>query len=174
MFLEEPLGDFEAKTSQNLQVFCSLQSTSCCRWSAEEEEQEEAEEAGQRRRRRKEREMESSRRALLLLLPSRITNTSCGPHQADCTEARRSDTLALPTEPAWSDLGSVVDAHRIQQLHVPGAAAPTVAMEAQPPHPFPTVDVPDHAHYTIGSVILAIGITGVVGNFLVIYAFSRY
>ncbi|KAK5612388.1 Melanopsin-A [Crenichthys baileyi] len=49
----------------------------------------------------------------------------------------------------------------------------TVGMEAQPPHPFPTVDVPDHAHYTIGSVILAIGITGVVGNFLVIYAFSR-
>uniref|UniRef100_A0A673BRN3 Opsin 4a (melanopsin) n=1 Tax=Sphaeramia orbicularis TaxID=375764 RepID=A0A673BRN3_9TELE len=34
-------------------------------------------------------------------------------------------------------------------------------------HPFPTVDVPDHAHYTIGSVILAIGITGMVGNFLV-------
>ncbi|XP_035982093.1 melanopsin-A isoform X2 [Fundulus heteroclitus] len=46
-----------------------------------------------------------------------------------------------------------------------------VAMEL--PHPFPTVDVPDHAHYTIGSVILVIGITGVVGNFLVIYAFSR-
>ncbi|XP_029962200.1 melanopsin-A [Salarias fasciatus] len=41
------------------------------------------------------------------------------------------------------------------------------------PYPFPTVDVPDHAHYTIGSVILAIGITGMVGNFLVIYAFSR-
>uniref|UniRef100_A0A3B5QJM8 Opsin 4 n=1 Tax=Xiphophorus maculatus TaxID=8083 RepID=A0A3B5QJM8_XIPMA len=41
------------------------------------------------------------------------------------------------------------------------------------PWPFPTVDVPDHAHYTIGSVILAIGITGVLGNFLVIYAFSR-
>uniref|UniRef100_A0A3Q2YG08 Opsin 4 n=1 Tax=Hippocampus comes TaxID=109280 RepID=A0A3Q2YG08_HIPCM len=40
-------------------------------------------------------------------------------------------------------------------------------------HPFPTVDVPDHAHYTIGSTILAIGITGIVGNFLVIYAFSR-
>ncbi|XP_061646636.1 melanopsin-A-like isoform X3 [Phyllopteryx taeniolatus] len=46
-------------------------------------------------------------------------------------------------------------------------------MAARTPHPFPTVDVPDHAHYTIGSVILAIGITGMVGNFLVIYAFSR-
>ncbi|XP_017290986.1 melanopsin-A [Kryptolebias marmoratus] len=39
--------------------------------------------------------------------------------------------------------------------------------------PFRTVDVPDHAHYTIGSVILAIGITGIIGNILVIYAFSR-
>uniref|UniRef100_A0A8C7XP32 Opsin 4a (melanopsin) n=1 Tax=Oryzias sinensis TaxID=183150 RepID=A0A8C7XP32_9TELE len=48
-----------------------------------------------------------------------------------------------------------------------------VAMVPQPFHPFPTVDVPDHAHYTIGSVILAIGITGIIGNFLVIYAFSR-
>lgn len=48
-----------------------------------------------------------------------------------------------------------------------------VAMMPEAPHPFPTVDVPDHAHYTIGSVILAIGITGIVGNFLVIYAFCR-
>uniref|UniRef100_A0A673XB63 Opsin 4 n=1 Tax=Salmo trutta TaxID=8032 RepID=A0A673XB63_SALTR len=37
--------------------------------------------------------------------------------------------------------------------------------------PFPTVDVPDHHHYTLGSVILAVGITGMVGNFLVMYAF---
>lgn len=43
-----------------------------------------------------------------------------------------------------------------------------------PSHPFPTVDVPDHAHYTIGVVILVVGITGMVGNFLVIYAFCRY
>uniref|UniRef100_A0A3Q0R1S8 Opsin 4 n=1 Tax=Amphilophus citrinellus TaxID=61819 RepID=A0A3Q0R1S8_AMPCI len=48
-----------------------------------------------------------------------------------------------------------------------------VAMVPETPRLFPTVDVPDHAHYTIGSVILAIGITGMVGNFLVIYAFSR-
>ncbi|POI25830.1 hypothetical protein CIB84_010420, partial [Bambusicola thoracicus] len=38
---------------------------------------------------------------------------------------------------------------------------------------FPTVDVPDHAHYTIGTVILIVGITGTLGNFLVIYAFCR-
>ncbi|KAL0964311.1 hypothetical protein UPYG_G00322100 [Umbra pygmaea] len=46
-------------------------------------------------------------------------------------------------------------------------------MQEAPSNPFPTVDVPDHAHYTIGAVILVIGITGLVGNFLVIYAFSR-
>uniref|UniRef100_A0A669CN55 Opsin 4b n=1 Tax=Oreochromis niloticus TaxID=8128 RepID=A0A669CN55_ORENI len=40
-------------------------------------------------------------------------------------------------------------------------------------YPFPTVDVPDHAHYTIGVVIFAVGITGLLGNFLVIYAFCR-
>ncbi|XP_051945686.1 melanopsin-A-like [Xyrauchen texanus] len=48
-----------------------------------------------------------------------------------------------------------------------------VAMMGESVSPFPTVDVPDHAHYTIGAVILAVGITGIVGNFLVIYAFSR-
>ncbi|XP_047233931.1 melanopsin-A-like [Girardinichthys multiradiatus] len=42
-----------------------------------------------------------------------------------------------------------------------------------PGYVFPTVNVPDHAHYTIGVVILAVGITGMLGNFLVIYAFSR-
>uniref|UniRef100_A0A8C3XRL7 Opsin 4 n=1 Tax=Chelydra serpentina TaxID=8475 RepID=A0A8C3XRL7_CHESE len=42
------------------------------------------------------------------------------------------------------------------------------------PHAFPTLNVPDHAHYTIGTVILVVGITGTLGNFLVIYAFCRY
>ncbi|XP_039926560.1 melanopsin isoform X8 [Hirundo rustica] len=41
------------------------------------------------------------------------------------------------------------------------------------PGAFPTVDVPDHAHYTIGVVILIVGITGTLGNFLVFYAFCR-
>uniref|UniRef100_A0AAY4C6H3 G-protein coupled receptors family 1 profile domain-containing protein n=1 Tax=Denticeps clupeoides TaxID=299321 RepID=A0AAY4C6H3_9TELE len=48
-----------------------------------------------------------------------------------------------------------------------------VAMVQEVPHAFPTVDVPDHAHYTIGSVILAVGVTGMLGNFLVMYAFCR-
>ncbi|CAL8259036.1 unnamed protein product [Lota lota] len=38
---------------------------------------------------------------------------------------------------------------------------------------YTTVDVPDHAHYTMGSVVLLIGITGVIGNSLVIYAFTK-
>ncbi|KAG7507884.1 melanopsin-A-like [Solea senegalensis] len=42
-----------------------------------------------------------------------------------------------------------------------------------PSYPFPTVNVPNHAHYTIGIVIMAVGITGMLGNFLVVYAFCR-
>uniref|UniRef100_A0A8D2JIB4 Opsin 4 n=1 Tax=Varanus komodoensis TaxID=61221 RepID=A0A8D2JIB4_VARKO len=41
------------------------------------------------------------------------------------------------------------------------------------PSPFSTVDVPGHAHYAIAAVILAVGITGTLGNLLVIYAFCR-
>ncbi|XP_077469120.1 melanopsin-A-like [Stigmatopora argus] len=69
--------------------------------------------------------------------------------------------------------GSPLDAYRPSEQHTAAPDSPTVNMTSRSPHPFPTVDVPDHAHYTIGSVILAIGITGMVGNFLVIYAFSR-
>ncbi|KAM9425195.1 melanopsin-A-like [Pholidichthys leucotaenia] len=63
---------------------------------------------------------------------------------------------------------SSIDPHRLVELSPVATAGPTV-----PTHPFPTVDVPDHAHYTIGVVILAVGITGLLGNFLVIYAFCR-
>uniref|UniRef100_A0A1A8LDZ2 Opsin 4b n=1 Tax=Nothobranchius pienaari TaxID=704102 RepID=A0A1A8LDZ2_9TELE len=59
----------------------------------------------------------------------------------------------------------------INRLTEVSPAAPAGAI--LPGHPFPTVNVPDHAHYTIGVVILAVGITGMLGNFLVIYAFSR-
>ncbi|XP_077351579.1 melanopsin-A-like isoform X2 [Festucalex cinctus] len=65
------------------------------------------------------------------------------------------------------------DAYRLSELQTAAEASSTAAMAPRAPPPFPTVDVPDHAHYTIGSVILAIGITGLIGNFLVIYAFSR-
>jgi len=56
-------------------------------------------------------------------------------------------------------------------LHLPGPA-PTNSAHLQP-HLFPTVDVPDHAHYIIGSVILLVGVTGILGNALVIYVFCR-
>lgn len=39
--------------------------------------------------------------------------------------------------------------------------------------PFPTVHVPDHAHYTLGTVILLVGLTGMLGNLTVIYTFCR-
>ncbi|XP_067463124.1 melanopsin-like [Thunnus thynnus] len=48
---------------------------------------------------------------------------------------------------------------------------PTQRTQLQSPHLFPTVDVPDHAHYIIGSVILLVGVTGMLGNGLVIYVF---
>ncbi|XP_049591117.1 melanopsin-A isoform X4 [Syngnathus scovelli] len=72
-----------------------------------------------------------------------------------------------------SGFGLPVNAYRPSELKTAAEASPTAVMPHRPPHPFPTVNVPDHAHYTIGSVILAIGITGLLGNFLVIYAFSR-
>ncbi|XP_029306132.1 melanopsin-A-like [Cottoperca gobio] len=97
---------------------------------------------------------------------------SCSELEPNCT-ARSPDTLALSVVSAWSGNGSTVDAYRLVEHQLPASAAPTVAMAPEAPHPFPTADVPDHAHYTIGSVILAIGITGMIGNFLVIYAFSR-
>lgn len=39
--------------------------------------------------------------------------------------------------------------------------------------PFPTVDVPDSAHYALGTVILLVGLTGMLGNLTVIYTFCR-
>ncbi|XP_032047283.1 melanopsin [Aythya fuligula] len=51
--------------------------------------------------------------------------------------------------------------------------APTKMTAKGVPGAFPTVDVPDHAHYTIGAVILIVGIAGTLGNFLVIYVFCR-
>ncbi|XP_072347937.1 melanopsin-A isoform X2 [Scyliorhinus torazame] len=68
--------------------------------------------------------------------------------------------MASPNESAVTDL---------PQLTATGASV----TDARYHHAFPTVNVPDHAHYTIGAFILAVGITGMVGNFLVIYAFCR-
>nr|XP_055057794.1 melanopsin-like [Misgurnus anguillicaudatus] len=62
---------------------------------------------------------------------------------------------------------------RNYKLHHVPFHGPTHSHHHELPHPFPTVDVPDHAHYIIGSVILIVGITGVMGNALVIYVFCR-
>ncbi|XP_040035334.2 melanopsin-A [Gasterosteus aculeatus] len=104
-----------------------------------------------------------------LLLPTQQSILPCGDHEPNCPVAQ-AETLALS---AASANGSALDAYRPAGLQFPASAASTVAMVSRAPHPYPTVDVPDHAHYTIGSVILAIGITGIIGNVLVIYAFSK-
>ncbi|XP_068439170.1 melanopsin-A-like [Clinocottus analis] len=72
-----------------------------------------------------------------------------------------------PTSRAPWNISSI-GPHRLMEMS-PVATAGSVV----PAHIFPTVDVPDHAHYTIGVVILIVGITGMLGNFLVIYAFCR-
>lgn len=54
-------------------------------------------------------------------------------------------------------------------LHLPHHEPP----HPEPPHLFPTLDILDRALYIIGSVILVVGITGVLGNALVIYIFCR-
>ncbi|XP_023126353.3 melanopsin [Amphiprion ocellaris] len=76
--------------------------------------------------------------------------------------------------PSLCSLGGNCSAHHLhirtsQLVHLLGHA-PTHSSYLQP-HLFPTVDVPDHAHYIIGSVILSVGVTGMLGNALVIYVF---
>ncbi|TSK22600.1 Melanopsin-A [Bagarius yarrelli] len=61
----------------------------------------------------------------------------------------------------------------LQLLEPATSTISTAAMVHEPPQLFPTVDVPEHVHYTIGAVIFGMGITGIMGNFLVIYAFTR-
>nr|XP_021152970.1 melanopsin isoform X1 [Columba livia] len=68
---------------------------------------------------------------------------------------------------AWNDLEA--NAYTLMDLPL---GAPTMTVQ-DVPGAFPTVDVPDHAHYTVGVVILLVGITGTLGNFLVIYVFCR-
>uniref|UniRef100_A0A671TBS6 Melanopsin-A-like n=1 Tax=Sinocyclocheilus anshuiensis TaxID=1608454 RepID=A0A671TBS6_9TELE len=86
---------------------------------------------------------------------------SCPTQDPNCT--RIVESLS-----SWNN--SAMSAYRLADLPT---TTTSVAMVEESVYPFPTVDVPDHAHYTIGAVILAVGITGMLGNFLVIYAFSR-
>ncbi|XP_026134389.1 melanopsin-A-like [Carassius auratus] len=86
---------------------------------------------------------------------------SCPTQDPNCT--RIVESLS-----SWNN--SVMSAYKLVDLP---PTTTSVAMVEESVYPFPTVDVPDHAHYTIGAVILTVGITGMLGNFLVVYAFSR-
>ncbi|CAL8390805.1 unnamed protein product [Arctogadus glacialis] len=80
---------------------------------------------------------------------------SCSDQDPDCL--RITQTLS-----SWNDSAP----YRLVDL----TPAPVLTVA---PSLSPTVDVPEHAHYTLGTVVLLIGITGVIGNSLVIYAFSK-
>ncbi|XP_064202248.1 melanopsin-like [Anguilla rostrata] len=84
----------------------------------------------------------------------------CRPGHHDCNGTFR--------EPSFARNYRLPDRH----YHHPTIAVPPYPQLPDPPH-FPAADVPDHAHYIIGAVILAVGVTGVLGNALVIYAFCR-
>ncbi|XP_063290784.1 melanopsin isoform X2 [Pelobates fuscus] len=87
---------------------------------------------------------------------------SCPPRDANCTRI-------LESLSTWND-SSEVSSYKLVELPPIETTEPPIN---DVHHVYPTADVPDHVHYTIGAVILAVGITGAVGNFLVIYAFCR-
>ncbi|XP_036593160.1 melanopsin [Trichosurus vulpecula] len=94
--------------------------------------------------------------------PPRLRGLSCPAQDINCTKIMTSISEWNNTE---------VDAYHVVDLP---SITPTAVM--LPPHSrnvFPTADVPDHAHYTIGATILVVGFTGVLGNLLVIYTFCR-
>uniref|UniRef100_A0A8C0XXR4 Melanopsin n=1 Tax=Castor canadensis TaxID=51338 RepID=A0A8C0XXR4_CASCN len=77
--------------------------------------------------------------------------------------------VATPAPPIrWGSTQSNIS--NLGQL-LPVSSTAVGAQAAQVP--FPTVDVPDHTHYTLGTVILLVGLTGTLGNLTVIYTFCR-
>ncbi|XP_061767520.1 melanopsin-A-like isoform X3 [Nerophis ophidion] len=97
--------------------------------------------------------------------------SGASPTFISCTAARHPHNCTPEHAHVRTAVGLVSDLYRPAAAHASHTAQ--AAMAPKSPLAFPTVDVPDHAHYTIGSVILVIGITGMLGNFLVIYAFSK-
>ncbi|XP_062436231.1 melanopsin [Rhea pennata] len=87
--------------------------------------------------------------------------------EISCSSEDPSCTKIVESLNAWNDS----EANAYKRVDLPLRAPTMTAQDV--PRAFPTVDVPDHAHYTIGAVILTVGITGTLGNFLVIYAFCR-
>ncbi|XP_053307241.1 melanopsin isoform X2 [Spea bombifrons] len=86
---------------------------------------------------------------------------TCPPQDANCTRI-------LESLGTWNNS----EAASYQLVELPALATTEAPVDAIH-HAYPTADVPDHVHYTIGAIILAVGITGTLGNFLVIYAFCR-
>ncbi|XP_019571683.2 melanopsin isoform X2 [Rhinolophus sinicus] len=84
--------------------------------------------------------------------------------------AQEPSCMASPASPSrWDSSQSSVSS-----LDQPLPVSPTATgAQAAAWVPFPTVDVPDHAHYTLGTVILLVGLTGMLGNLTVIYTFCR-
>lgn len=89
--------------------------------------------------------------------PSAGTGVGCHPEHSDCNGTSK--------EPLSARLLDDYSQH-------PTAIPHPHPHLSHPPH-FSAVDVPDHAHYIIGTVILIVGITGLLGNALVIYTFCR-
>ncbi|OCT59799.1 melanopsin-A [Xenopus laevis] len=86
---------------------------------------------------------------------------TCPPQDANCTRI-------LESLNSWNN--SEINSYKLVELP---SIATTETPQYEIHHVYPTVDVPDHVHYVVGAVILAVGITGMLGNFLVIYAFCR-
>ncbi|XP_001377369.2 melanopsin [Monodelphis domestica] len=91
-----------------------------------------------------------------------LRGLSCPAQDTNCTKI-----MASMSE--WNNTEE--DAYHLVDL--PSIAPTAVVLPPSSQNIFPTADVPDHAHYTIGATILAVGFTGVLGNLLVIYTFCR-
>nr|XP_028584287.1 melanopsin [Podarcis muralis] len=91
------------------------------------------------------------------------------------TQSMQRDTSYPPTDSYHSRVINFLNDSEANAFKLVDLAplTPTELTMLKPPHPFPTVNVPAHTHYTIGAVILAVGITGTLGNLLVIFAFCR-
>ncbi|XP_045882086.1 melanopsin isoform X1 [Meles meles] len=86
------------------------------------------------------------------------------------SRAQEPSCVATPASPSRWDGSRSITSSLGQPLVI---SATTAGAQGAAWVPFPTVDVPDHAHYTLGTVILLVGLTGMLGNLMVIYTFCR-
>ncbi|XP_055463981.1 melanopsin [Psammomys obesus] len=95
-------------------------------------------------------------------------NSPSGPRVPSSLTCDPSLTASPALHGIWNSTQNVSAGAQLLSAN-PTASGPRAAAWA----PFPTVDVPDHAHYTLGTVILLVGLTGMLGNLTVIYTFCR-